>query len=52
MDTHDQGRPLIGGLATMAAQRRDEVVALGLRSILAGTLAICDTGAVVGILTP
>ncbi len=42
---------LIGGLSTMAPERRDEVVALGLRSILAGTLATCSTGAVVGILT-
>ncbi len=43
---------LIGGLATMVPERRDEVVALGLRSILAGTLATCCTGAVVGMLTP
>jgi len=43
---------LIGGLSTMVPERRDEVVALGLRSILAGTLATCCTGAVVGILSP
>ncbi len=43
---------LIGGLSTMAPERRDEVVGLGLRSILAGTLATCCTGAVVGILSP
>jgi len=43
---------LIGGLSTMVPERRDEVVALGLRSILAGTLATCSTGAVVGILSP
>ncbi len=42
---------LIGGLSTMVPERRDEVVELGLRSILAGTLATCSTGAVVGILT-
>ena len=42
---------LIGGLSTMVPERRDEVVQLGLRSILAGTLATCSTGAVVGILT-
>ena len=41
---------LIGGLATMVPERRDEVVALGLRSIVAGTLATCCTAAVVGIL--
>ncbi len=41
---------MIGGLGTMAPERRDEIVALGLRSIVAGTLATCMTGAVVGIL--
>jgi CNT family concentrative nucleoside transporter len=41
---------MIGGLATMAPQRRDEVVALGFKSIVAGTLATCMTGAIVGVL--
>jgi len=41
---------LIGGMATMVPERRDEIVALGLRSIVAGTLATLMTGAVVGIL--
>ena len=41
---------LIGGLATMAPDRRDEIVALGLKSIVAGTLATCMTGAVIGML--
>lgn len=41
---------MIGGMGTMAPERRDEIVALGLRSIVAGTLATCMTGAVVGIL--
>jgi len=41
---------LIGGMATMAPQRRDEIVALGLKSIVAGTLATCMTGAVVGMM--
>jgi CNT family concentrative nucleoside transporter len=40
---------MIGGLGAMAPERRDEIVALGARSILAGTLATCMTGAVVGI---
>lgn len=40
---------MIGGLATMAPERRDEVVALGLRSIVSGTLATLATGATVGI---
>jgi CNT family concentrative nucleoside transporter len=43
---------LIGGLSTMIPERSDEVVALGVRSIVAGTLATCCTGAVVGILSP
>jgi len=41
---------LIGGLATMAPERRDDVVSLGMKSIVAGTLATCMTGAVVGML--
>lgn len=40
---------LIGGLAAMAPERRDEVVALGIRSIVSGTLATLATGAVAGI---
>jgi len=42
---------MIGGLGTMAPERRSEIVALGLRSVLAGTLATCMTGAVVGIIS-
>ena len=41
---------LIGGLATMAPKRRAEVVSLGLKSIVGGTLATCCTGAVVGLI--
>ena len=41
---------MIGGLSTMAPERRGEIVALGLRSIVAGTLATAMTGCVVGIL--
>jgi len=42
---------LIGGMATMVPERRDEIVALGLRSIVAGTLSTLMVGAVVGTLT-
>jgi CNT family concentrative nucleoside transporter len=42
---------MIGGLGTMAPERRDEIVALGLRSIVSGTVATCMTGAVVGIVS-
>ena len=41
---------MIGGLGAMAPQRRPEIVALGMKSILAGTLATLMTGAVVGLL--
>jgi CNT family concentrative nucleoside transporter len=40
---------LIGGLGSLAPDRRDEVVALGLKALVAGTLATCMTGAVIGI---
>ena len=40
---------MIGGLATMAPSRRDDIVSLGLRSIISGTLATMAAGAVVGI---
>jgi len=42
---------MIGGLGTLVPERRAEIVALGIRSIAAGTLATCMTGAVVGIFT-
>ena len=41
---------MIGGMGTMAPERKKEIVALGIRSIIAGTLATCLTGATVGIL--
>lgn len=41
---------MIGGMGTMAPEKRDEIVSLGFRSIIAGTLATCMTGAVVGII--
>jgi len=41
---------MIGGLATMAPERRDEIVALGAKTIVSGTLATCVAGSVVGIL--
>lgn len=41
---------MLGGLCTMAPERRGEIAELGLRSIVAGTIATSMTGAVVGIL--
>ncbi len=40
---------MLGGLTAMVPERRDEIVALGLRSIVSGTLATLATAAVVGI---
>ena len=42
---------MIGGLATMVPERRAEIIQLGMKSIAAGTLATCMTGAVVGVLS-
>ncbi|MBC2714343.1 MAG: nucleoside:proton symporter [Desulfobacteraceae bacterium] len=43
---------MIGGLGGIAPERRDDIVRLGVRSVIAGTIATCMTGAVVGILNP
>lgn len=40
---------MIGGLGTMCPERRAEIVGLGLKSIVAGTLATCLTAAMVGL---
>jgi CNT family concentrative nucleoside transporter len=42
---------MIGGLGTMAPERRDEINSLGLKSIVSGTLTTCLIGATVGVLT-
>jgi len=42
---------MIGGLGTMAPQRREEINALGLKSIVSGTLTTCLMGAIVGVLS-
>jgi len=42
---------MIGGLATMAPERRDDVISLGFKSIVSGTLSTCLIGAMVGVLT-
>jgi concentrative nucleoside transporter, CNT family len=43
---------MIAGLSTMCPEKRDEVVSLGLKSIISGTLTTCLLGAIVGVLTP
>lgn len=42
---------LIGGLSTMAPERRKEISSLGLLSILSGTLATCMTASVIGLIS-
>jgi concentrative nucleoside transporter, CNT family len=42
---------MIGGLGTMAPERRDEINGLGLKSIVSGTLTTCLMGAIVGLLS-
>ena len=42
---------LVGGLAAMMPGRRGEVVGLGARSLLSGTVSTCLSGAVAGVLT-
>src|SRR5687767_7316687 len=41
---------MIGGLGTMSPERRKDVVDLGIKSIVAGTLATCLTAATVGLI--
>jgi concentrative nucleoside transporter, CNT family len=41
---------MLGGLATMAPERRDDIVSLGFKSIVSGTLSTCLIGAIVGML--
>ena len=43
---------MIGGMGSMVPERREEIVRLGMRSIISGTLATLTTGATIGMLTP
>ncbi|MEQ8746874.1 nucleoside transporter C-terminal domain-containing protein [Pyruvatibacter sp.] len=40
---------MIGGLTALVPERRDEIISLAGKALVAGTLATCMTGAVVGI---
>jgi concentrative nucleoside transporter, CNT family len=42
---------MIAGLSTMAPERRDDVLSLGPKSIVSGTIATCLMAAIVGLLT-
>jgi len=41
---------MIGGMGAMAPERRAEIVGLGIKSIIAGTISTCMTGSLVGII--
>jgi CNT family concentrative nucleoside transporter len=41
---------MIAGLTTMAPERRADVISLGFKSIVSGTLSTCLIGAIVGVL--
>ena len=43
---------MVTGMAAMCPERRADIVALGLPSLVAGTVACCMSGATVGLLTP
>ena len=40
----------VGGIGAKVPERRLEIANLGLKSILAGTMATCMTGAIAGLL--
>ncbi len=42
---------MIAGLGTMAPERREEINALGVKSIVSGTITTCLMGAIVGVLS-
>jgi len=42
---------MIGGMGSMVPERRLEIISLGIKSIIAGTLATCLAGAIVGIIS-
>ena len=42
---------LVGGMGAMVPERREEIVSLGLRSVLSGTMATCGSAAIAGMLT-
>jgi len=41
---------MIGGMGTLAPERRPEIVALGLRALVSGTLSSCTLGSVIGFI--
>jgi CNT family concentrative nucleoside transporter len=42
---------MIGGLTAMAPERRSDVISLGLKSVVSGTISTSLMGAIVGLLS-
>jgi len=42
---------LLGGLATLVPERRDELLAIGPKTLISGTIVTCNTGAVVALVS-
>jgi len=40
----------IGGIGTMVPERKQEIIALGIKAMIAGTIASCMSGSIIGIL--
>ena len=40
----------IGGIGTMVPERKQEIISLGIKAMIAGTIASCMSGAIIGIL--
>jgi CNT family concentrative nucleoside transporter len=40
----------IGGLGTMAPERRNEIISLGFKALISGTIASCMSGTIIGLL--
>jgi CNT family concentrative nucleoside transporter len=41
---------MVGGMTTMAPEKRNQIISLGMKSVFAGVLATCFTAAVVGLI--
>jgi CNT family concentrative nucleoside transporter len=41
---------MIGGMGAMAPERRSDILSLGFKSIVAGTIATCMTAAIAGLI--
>jgi CNT family concentrative nucleoside transporter len=40
----------IGGIGTMVPERKQEIISLGIKAMIAGTIASCMSGAIIGII--